>query len=235
MNWTVGNCIKKGRVHEERNLICQDSVYEMKTQGVSCIALADGAGSRKLSDVGAELAVRQACYCVSDHFEQLWKETEKKIGHYICSEVIYRLHNYAEKMGCQVEELASTLLLLAVKDTRVLFYHLGDGLIGCQERDEVKILSHPWNGRDEWHTALTTTKEVSYYARTGKRRLDQTVRFFLMSDGLTSILYNRRRHCFTKQAERLLKGEMKQQIPNFMEVYRSKLYDDSSIIWMEQI
>lgn len=58
--WSVLGTSVRGRSHETAGTSCQDASDWIVTPGLTCLAVADGAGSRPLSGDGAALAVRCA-------------------------------------------------------------------------------------------------------------------------------------------------------------------------------
>jgi Protein phosphatase 2C len=58
--WKVIGASVTGRSHEATGKDCEDASDWLTEPGLTCLAVADGAGSRPLSRVGASLAVRRA-------------------------------------------------------------------------------------------------------------------------------------------------------------------------------
>ena len=61
-----------GRGHQRQGMPCQDRVLSMERNGVTAIALADGAGSAALSHEGAECAVQAVCELLCENFDALF-------------------------------------------------------------------------------------------------------------------------------------------------------------------
>ena len=57
-----------------------------------------------------------------------------------------RLEQTAKQQECDMIDLASTLLFVAIKDNKFIMAHIGDGIIGYLKQDELKIATHPMNG-----------------------------------------------------------------------------------------
>ena len=61
-----------GRSHLNKGIVCQDQVYRLEKNNVFVIALADGAGSKAFSDIGALISVKSACEFLADEFEKMY-------------------------------------------------------------------------------------------------------------------------------------------------------------------
>ena len=51
--WKVVQCAVQGRGHIKGNIPCQDKIHYYTDENTTITALADGAGSAKLSHIGA--------------------------------------------------------------------------------------------------------------------------------------------------------------------------------------
>ena len=67
--WSVIKCAVQGLGHKDKDVPCQDKVYNLTKNGVTAIALADGAGSAKFSHYGAELVTTYICEKFCNDFE----------------------------------------------------------------------------------------------------------------------------------------------------------------------
>ena len=59
--WNVIQCAAQGRSHIKSDIPCQDKTYSAFDNDTQVIALADGAGSAKLSHYGAETVTKFIC------------------------------------------------------------------------------------------------------------------------------------------------------------------------------
>ena len=59
--WNSVECAVQGRGHIKSDIPCQDKTFHVHENGVDVIALADGAGSARLSHYGAEFVTKQIC------------------------------------------------------------------------------------------------------------------------------------------------------------------------------
>ena len=109
-DWAIATCAVTGRVHMAKNLPCQDKTYSVFKNGVSIIALADGAGSARLSHFGAEIATFKICEILASYFDSLFDGNENEIKKQILSELLNSLNKKADELKCDLKELSNTLL-----------------------------------------------------------------------------------------------------------------------------
>ena len=145
-DWAMVACAVTGRIHISENLPCQDKTYSVCKNGVNIIALADGSGSARLSHFGAEVATFKICDILTSCFDRLFNGNENDIKKQILSELLNSLSKKAEELKCELEELASTLLVVGVKDDRFILFHVGDGIVGYTKDRKIGVLSTPKNG-----------------------------------------------------------------------------------------
>ena len=193
--WNMASCAVQGRGHIAQDMPCQDKVFACTDGTFSYAALADGAGSAAYSHYGAEAAVQS----LKDFFEELSsdgflldEEDETTLKEEIINRILDRLDLLAQDYDCGLDDLASTLLVIAEKDGRYALLHIGDGVIGCRRNGVLEVLSYPTNGEFVNETFFTTTDgcETLLTLKSGESAgIDA---FFLMSDGTEAGLYNRR-------------------------------------------
>ena len=53
IQWHVAGAAVQGLRHEEKHIPCQDKIFSLSDNGVTAIALADGAGAAEMSHFGA--------------------------------------------------------------------------------------------------------------------------------------------------------------------------------------
>ena len=173
---------------------CQDYASGRRRYGVAAIALADGAGSRTHSALGASTAVRISLRLLTsafDNFANMIERDEREARRCIFSEIARALSSVARRSGVDAPSLASTLLFAAFKEDRFLAGHLGDGAIAMVDAEDMAtVLSSPENGE-----YTNTTYFLTDHAAEDRLRLySGTLRrggFVLMSDGAAEVLYHR--------------------------------------------
>ena len=107
------------------------------------------------------------------------------------SKIWLSLDEIARKYSSNIQEFASTLMFVAVKENKFIISHIGDGVIGYMENDELKIASEPDNGEFANTTVFTTSKQAILSMRLIKGELKNISGFILMSDGTSAALYNK--------------------------------------------
>lgn len=207
--WNSIQCAVQGRSHVKAGVPCQDKTFYSSANDVQVIALADGAGSAKLSHFGAGTVTKFICSELSEQFDFYFAEEDGVIvKQQIMSGVIRCLQEQAAELKCEVKDLASTLLFVAVKDGKFIIAHIGDGVIGYLKEDELKIASQPENGEFVNTTIFTTSKDALMTMKLIKGSLGQIRGFILMSDGTEVSLYNKKE----KRLADVLKKIMKMSI-----------------------
>ena len=183
-----------GRSHATTETPCQDYVATQKTQSSACIALADGAGSRAHSGLGAEVAVKATLRVLSRQFDELYAaalSTPGTVNMLILDRCLAAMGKKAKAAACAVEELACTLLFVAHKDGRFLAGHLGDGIIAAETASgDIETLSHPDNGEFANTTVFVTDESAIARFRVYAGEC-ATPAFAIMSDGTAESLYVR--------------------------------------------
>lgn len=190
-----------GRSHVKSGTPCQDSVWtESFTNGITVIALADGAGSSKFSHYGSSFVTRKAVELVGEHFcealgaypafdefkckliQQLQLEllqlAETGIDFQEQERTRYGLPGREDLslVPCSVKDLSCTLLIVAVKGNQYIAIHLGDGVIGAEvelrgER-RMNAISVPDNGEFANETHFITSRDARSLARGSIGKLD---------------------------------------------------------------
>ena len=191
--WNMIHCAVQGRSHIKNGTPCQDKTCTFFRNGVSTIALADGAGSASLSHFGAQTTVEHICAELSEKFDQFFSEQDGVlVKRQLTEGVLQALMVKAIELGCELKELASTLLFVSVRDDRFIIAHIGDGVIGYCRNGELKIASEPENGEFANTTVFTTSKDALASMKLIKGTLGEITGFVLMSDGSEAGLYNKK-------------------------------------------
>ena len=203
--WTLVESSVQGRGHLSDGSPCQDKTFKLSRDGVSTIALADGAGSAKLSQFGAECAVRCVSELLAASFEAFFSEEDGLVvKQSILQTVRLELLKLTGSLGCSDRDLASTLLAVAVKGSRYIIVHIGDGVIGYMRHGEVKVASYPENGEFVNTTIFTTSQEALSTMTLLKGELNGINGFVLMSDGTETSLYHKQTKTLAPVLARIL-------------------------------
>lgn len=237
--WNSVQCAVQGRGHIKTDTPCQDKtrfIYENET---SVIALADGAGSATMSHFGAEYVTKKICELLTQQFDVYYNEDDgAAIKRVIVGTLMDGLEKLAQDIDCEVKDLASTLLVAAVKDGKYIILHIGDGVIGYVQNEELKIASHPENGEFVNTTVFVTSKDALSTMKMMKGQLNGITGFALMSDGTEASLYNKREKSLAPALKKImdlsqviksdcLQSEMERSFEN---VIKNSTTDDCSLI-----
>lgn len=239
--WSIIGTAVQGRGHEAKNIPVQDKIFYHKGQ-VNVIALADGAGRAKLSHYGAEKAVETICNLLRDRFDEIFHIDSVEVAQkLIMKELHLQLSQLSEKFQEPMDQFASTLLAVAVKNNQALILHLGDGEIGAIKNDQTIMISSSENGEYANSTYFTTSPNAINHLKLFRSSNAQSFSsFFLMSDGAAFSLYSKKSKKFAPILRQLsLKSKIyKEEILNhllresFETLIKQKTNDDCSFIMM---
>lgn len=202
--WKQSQTYVTGKDHVNLNKPCQDRTYYAKEDGVQVIALADGAGSRENSEIGAEVVTKKICELLVNNFfnfyigcEKRGKEEKdylsdiKKLKKHILNTLLNELKRHANS----VDELSSTLLFCALYKNKYIIGHIGDGVIGgLFEEDNgltIRTLSEPKNGGAPNITFFVTDTDAIDNLRITSGEFTNLRGIILMSDGPAEVMYNK--------------------------------------------
>lgn len=151
-NTSLWKCLGKsviGLSHEKRNIPCQDAhKWKIVDDKWLIIAVADGAGSAKHSDIGAKIAVSSAIYTLSRKLEEgiipetknewrelLMKALDTTLGVVLCK---------SEELNKSKRDLASTLILVVLGQSISAAMQIGDGASVIQNKEgELLLFTRP--------------------------------------------------------------------------------------------
>mgnify|MGYP003564658254 CR=1 FL=1 len=239
-DWKLASAYVTGRAHLAKHIPCQDRTFELidkHSTGVFYgLSLADGAGSYKFSDIGAEIVTKKILKYLKSNFAKLFKT--RSISSKITKYIEKILYIEANNRAIDIKELSSTLLFVVLKNDKFIVGHIGDGVIGVLDKlNNVSVLSHPDNGEYSNSTFFTTTGNYPDRLRIVRGNIVDSTGFILMSDGSHQSLYDSR----TKQLAPInakivnwlnagnseeVKIALKQNLNN---IIKQKTFDDCSL------
>lgn len=170
-----------GRAHVQEKTKCQDATFSINQKGFSGISLADGAGSKKLSHLGAKLVTKMVLRYTAKNFSAILEMGEAIAAHHL---IQYLQSELKSKYGEDIREYASTLLFAITRnsDGRTIVGHIGDGHILAKKDDGLSVMSLPENGAYQNSTYFVTESHAKDHLRISF--LSEPVSgFMLMSDG----------------------------------------------------
>lgn len=113
---------QKGKSHEEKGIVNQDSVCIKSDNGVDVMVVADGVGACKNAEIGSRFITYFMASYACENFDELQYMSNENLCDLICCEFI-------TKYDLPIDSALSTLLLVARKGTKLLFLQVGDGKI----------------------------------------------------------------------------------------------------------
>lgn len=128
-SWKVSATSVCGSSHEKLDIPCQDAFcWATSKNNILIAAVADGAGSAKHSDIGAQLAAQKAVETLSaePHLE-VCNTTYQTILSHALTAALGAVKKEAKTRGVKPRELASTLILLIATPQTVAVAQIGDG------------------------------------------------------------------------------------------------------------
>lgn len=190
--WITNKVAVQGRGHIREDIPCQDKVFTIEEPHISVIALADGAGSKKLSHIGAETVCHTTAEFFRTHCDKFTSENLNELKTELYRTLITNLEIKSLENDCEsIKELASTLLCLAVYRNKVITAHIGDGIMIERTDGLLSILSDADNGEFANQTTFVTSNTAMEHLRINIIPLrPETDAFFIMSDGSMDSLYN---------------------------------------------
>lgn len=198
---------QQGGRHKTNNQPCEDRTYSLSKNGVDVIALADGAGSSKYthSAEGAECVTKTISEFFCNNFDKFYeKENDEELSAVIMTVCQRALQKKVEELSLDgISRLSSTLLCVAIKDQRVVFCHIGDGVIGKLTSKGTEVVSSPENGEFASTTFFITNPNADKHIHINKELLNDTISYFLMSDGTSDYIYNKLNNSFYDAAKKM--------------------------------
>lgn len=239
--WKYIQYASQGRGHVKDQIPCQDKTYCICEGNTTVIALADGAGSARLSHEGAETITRFICEDLLAHYEDYFSNNDGvQVKWEIGEKITQTISAKTAELGCLAHDLASTLLAVAIRSDQYILLHVGDGVIGYYKNGELKVASEPENGEFANTTVFTTSRDFWKSMRLLKGSLGPIEGFVLMSDGTEASMYRKQSRQLAPGIGRLM--DMMGYIPtwkveeqvahSFRSVIREATIDDCSIVVM---
>lgn len=194
--WIQVGAAVPGRAHLSASVPCQDSVQHLQDQGVSAIALGDGAGSRPLSHHGSSALTRATCEYLCANFETVSRRPLEDTRAALCAYLFDELARTAGDLQKAPGDLASTLLFVATSGPFTIIGHIGDGVIAGLSDDGMEPVSLPERGEFANQTLFFGGPETWSHLRLQGLSPGAFSAYALMSDGAADSLYQRRSQTF---------------------------------------
>jgi len=238
--WKIASSYAIGQGHIKKDIPCQDRTFKLiqkhKSGSFYGLALADGAGSYKHSDIGAEMISKKILYFIKSNFSRIFKQNRPNI--FLIRFIEKELKILAKSKQIGIKELSSTLLFIAIKNDKFIMGHIGDGVIGMlNQDDDLKIISYPENGEYANSTFFTTSTSHKHRLRMLKGTLKSSKGFIMMSDGAEESLFDKRTNTLINSNKNIInwlennseKSVEKALLENLEKVITQNTQDDCSI------
>ncbi|HRI71917.1 MAG TPA: PP2C family serine/threonine-protein phosphatase, partial [Polyangium sp.] len=145
--WRVVRVSVTGTSHHAQKLPCQDASYDAVRDDFCVVAVADGVGSARYSEVGAKTAVESATTFLVEHYvPNLDKIGWRQLMQEAATHALEEIRLISTKREHELRSYASTLLLAVVDRQRVVAFHVGDGAIVALVDDKLVALTVPQKG-----------------------------------------------------------------------------------------
>ncbi|MDE5094334.1 MAG: PP2C family serine/threonine-protein phosphatase [Trichodesmium sp. St11_bin5] len=186
IKWRVISVSVAGKSHEKRGQLCQDAHHwQILPEGILVAAVADGAGSSNLGDVGAKIAVGVAVEAIS---QQKLLPVDDVGWQFLLVDTLKAAKNavLAESRVREVEgrELAATLILVVATPEFAIAAQVGDGaaVVGDGEENIFPVTS-PQTGEHVNETTFLISEQGVENAQVNIWR-GKLVHLAIFSDGL---------------------------------------------------
>lgn len=191
----------RGRSHVLDGKPGQDRFQYESRNGVQALCLADGAGSARHSDQGAQAVVSAGC-----EFLTSGQPTVQSLeGSTLLTHLLARLTITAARLDCELKDLASTFLCVSLHEDAFFAAHIGDGVIGAERDGELEVVTSPDNGEFANVTTFVTSKEAASAMQVVRGDLRGYTGFVLMSDGTADSLFNFERRALARACRTLFR------------------------------
>ena len=204
--WKTCGIAVQGKDHIDAGVVCQDNVASFSANGVHAIALSDGGGSRKFSQIGSEYSTKAAVKLLVEKFDDFYARMDriatggKKAPALLLALRLEILDTVLNALREQVTperallDFGCTLQFAAVKDGRYIAGHVGDGVMAALYQRglarRVEVLSHPENGEGPNVTFFVTDHNAKDHLRLSHGECHQLEGILMMSDGPEELLYS---------------------------------------------
>jgi hypothetical protein len=217
--WKIGGVSIAGFSHLEEDIPCQDAhAFRIRDDGQMIAAVADGAGSARLSHIGAQAFVDTVVSRIH-HQLSLEKFDPQRIASWIVTSVNEtrdQLIRHGDELqgdrrlrSPKLSDFAATLIVVVANLDGGAFFHVGDGAgtaFTLVNNAEVTV-SKPHNGEYANETYFLTMDDWESYLRITPIIEKNADTILLMSDGVTPMAMSK--GCATPEFEKFVNPVVK--------------------------
>jgi len=183
-----------GRKHGDKGDPCEDASLAVFKDGVYVVCLSDGAGGSQYihANLGSKCVVQTICDLMVRHFDAFFFELhESVVRSVLVAAVQAELAIKSKELSLQgMDSMSATMLFCAVKDTRMICGHIGDGVIVRVTGSGLQPVYLPQNGEDASSTIFVTLPDAQDYIRVMRTTVDDTHAIILMTDGISDMVFD---------------------------------------------
>ena len=202
--WRVAGASERGAGHERSGAPCQDAHgYEVAEGNYLIAAVADGAGTAPLGDIGADAAVRAAVAAsraALAHARPSFADGDawRRLLGDIVAAARRAVEDEAARRAQEARDLATTLILLVAGDDGVAAAHVGDGATVVADADDrLLALTVPRHGEYVNEVVFLTAPDALAAAQfsvwhPAEGQGGRLAHVALFSDGLQDVALNLR-------------------------------------------
>ena len=180
--------LAQGKSHIKNNTPCQDYCNYFSGEDFSIIALSDGAGSCKFSQIGSKILVDSIIEFLKNNYETIMDKNEDEIKSLIISYLSKKIEQTALEKKIEEKQLSATLLFVLSYKNRAMYGHIGDGVIACDLKNELIVLDRGENGEFKNETVFFRKNIKKDYLKLRVIPNKDILSFFCFSDGLEPVL-----------------------------------------------
>ena len=181
---------REGRRHRATGGVCQDSSVCVVDGQFALVAIADGAGFSPRSQEGSKAVIE----IVEPYLRSRtpWLNPDE-VTHGLLAECRVELGRVALNIGCDVQDLATTLSFVAISSTHILAGRVGDGVIVAVRDEKPAVLSEPTESEGEFlnETVFVTSPAAEQHMWFDVFEAGEFSSVVLMSDGAAESLHRR--------------------------------------------
>jgi Serine/threonine protein phosphatase len=184
LTWRVLGASVPGTVHIDRGIPCQDASDWYVDEHLACIAVADGAGSRRRSERGSTVAVHAATMLARRLFDPAAQEDHEALIRHLVDGVRNNLIEVAMADDADLSEYDTTLAVAVLTGDRLVVAQIGDTIAVVIDGNGCRTLSPPPKFEYANETTFVTRESYERDIRVSVLPADDISLVVLSTDGM---------------------------------------------------
>ena len=221
-----------GTEHRSEGKACEDAIAFSRDNDCAAIALCDGAGSLPGSEKIAKALASDISRFLCECFDSVYYDDDKEKAIYAAC-----LRSIRQIIG-EDEDIACTLIVAAQKGDRLIYSHVGDGIILGMNDENTTVLSYPENGDTLSETFFVRENMDMAHLRVTAISPNPYDCILLASDGAEDAIYERHTERIGAAVRKFRQWSLNEEEEHVSrsiekaldEVFREVSYDDMSVI-----